>query len=174
MLRLQPCGSHHYSLVVSSRRLVLGASALTVVVALASCGSKQAQPRRSAPTTPGSTTTTAATRATTTPTTGIPGGCPSGIGAAAQSSAQAARCLYEAWKKDDRASAAVFASVDVVDILFRQRWSPPEGTFKGCSAEPSTGGQRCTFDHHGASYVFGVQRSEGGLRVTDVRGPPGA
>ena len=106
-----------------------------------------------------------------TPTTGIPGGCPSGTGTAAQSAPQAARCLYEAWKNDDRALAAVFASLDVVDSLFGEQWSPPEGTFEGCSATPGGSGQACTFVHHGASYLFDVRRSEGGWRVTRLQAP---
>lgn len=159
---------------MSRSRLVGGASGLMIVVALGACGSAQPKLTGSATTTLGSTTTTPSTAESTAPTTGVPGGCPSGVGAAAQSERQAALCLYEAWKRNDRTSAAVFASVDVVDVLLRQRWSPPEGTFTGCSDDRSTGGQICTFEYHGASVLFGVQRSEGGFRVTEVHGPDGA
>ena len=176
--------AHHlvprdYHVAVSPRRLIVGASILMLVVALGACRSAQPQSKRatttlgSTTTTLGSTTTTSRLAGSTTPTT-VLGGCPTGVGVAAQSERQAALCLYEAWKKNDRKSAVVYASIDVVDILFRQQWSPPEATFKGCSAEPSTGGQTCTFEHHGTPYLFGVQRSEGGLRVTEVHGPPGA
>ncbi|MDP9075238.1 MAG: hypothetical protein M3N98_13960, partial [Actinomycetota bacterium] len=95
---------------------------------------------------------------------------PSGIGAAAQSPEQAAQCLYQAWAAGDRAAAAVFASLDVVDALFKAPWTPPAGTFAGCSADTG-GGYQCSFDHHGARYRFEVRRSEGGLRVTQVQHP---
>ena len=84
---------------------------------------------------------------------------------------QAARCLYEAWKRDDQVAAAVYASLDVVEILFRKPWSAPEGTYEGCSAQPATGGQTCAYEHHGERYVFDVRPSEGGWRVTQMQGP---
>jgi hypothetical protein len=102
----------------------------------------------------------------------IPGGCPNGIGAAAQAPEQAARCLYQAWARADRAGAAVFASLDVVMQLFSTPWTPPTGTFLGCSPQ-SDGGQRCGFEQHGGRYGFVVRRSEGGWRVTQEQ-PPGA
>ena len=92
------------------------------------------------------------------------------MGVAAQNAQQAARCLFAAWEADDRALAAGFASLDVVGVLFRERWSPPPGTFAGCSAEAATSGEVCTFEHRGTRYVFDVRRSEGGWRVTQLRG----
>ena len=93
------------------------------------------------------------------------------MGVAAQNAPQAARCLYEAWKQNDQAGAAVYASLDVVEILFRRPWSAPEGNYEGCSAQPATGGETCTYGHHGERYVFDVRRSEGGWRVTQVQAP---
>jgi hypothetical protein len=148
-----------------------------LAVACSACSPKQAQPRPAPTTTFDPTTSTPApapnptTTATAPLATGIPGGCPSGTGTAAQSAPQAARCLYQAWKDDDRAAAAVFASLDVVDSLFRDRWSPPDGTFEGCSATPGASGQSCMFEHHGARYVFDVRPSEGGWRVTRLQAP---
>jgi hypothetical protein len=160
--------------VIGARGRLLSAPALVLLVTLGACTSNQPKARRNATTTLaptttvlGSTTTPSPTTAAP-PTTGVPGGCPGGIGAAAQGATQAARCFYDAWKRGDRAGAAVFASLDAVDALFRQRWSPPDGAFKGCSAEPDTGGQACRFEYHAASYLFSVQPSEGGWRVTQV------
>ena len=148
-----------------------------MVVALGACSSETAQrgpdATTSASTTSAATTTTAIASSpvtgTSSPTTGVPGGCPSGIGVAAQSAQQAARCLFQAWEGNDRTRAAAFASLDVVDLLFRERWSTPAGTFKDCSADAATGGQTCTFEHHGNRYLFDVRRSEGGWRVTQLQ-----
>jgi hypothetical protein len=156
---------------------VAGIAAFVLILACSACSPKQAQPEPTSTTTPASTTTAPpptqepATTATVTPTSGVPGGCPSGTGSAAQSAQQAARCLYQAWSGADRAGAAVFASLDVVDRLFREPWSPPEGTFEGCSATPGTSGQSCAFEHHGGRYLFDVRQSEGGWRVTRLQAP---
>jgi hypothetical protein len=153
---------------------------LAFAFTFAACSSDQAQPRPDNPSTvasdPSTTDVTSApatTRPATTiaPVAAIPGGCPSGVGVAAQSAEQAARCLFRTWEEADRTRAAAFASLDVVDMLFRDRWSSPPGTFAGCSAEPATGGQLCTFEHRGTRYVFDVRRSEGGWRVTQLRRP---
>ena len=155
------------------------AAVCVLVLTLAACSSERAQPEPRATSTlapDDATTTTAPTSATSRPlattvppTTGVPGGCPSGVGIAAQSGEQAARCLFRAWEEGDRTRAAGFASLDVVDTLFREPWSAPPGTFVGCSAEAATGGQLCTFEHRGTRYVFDVRRSEGGWRVTQLR-----
>ena len=156
----------------------MGASALLMVVALGACSTKEDQPAPGAApapsTVPATTATTtvvsgAVTRTTPPTTQNIPGGCPTGVGVAAQSAPQAARCLFQAWETDDRARAAAFASLDVVELLFQLRWTAPSGTFRDCSANPSTGGQTCTFEHHGARYVFDVRRAEGGWRVTQFQ-----
>ncbi|MDQ1413074.1 MAG: hypothetical protein QOE07_1662 [Acidimicrobiaceae bacterium] len=123
-------------------------------------------------------TTTSATPSPSTtqpaaPSEVIPGGCPSGIGAAAQQPDQAAQCLYRAWEAGDRAQAAVFASLDVVANLFATPWTAPLGSFLGCAAQ-SDGGQQCHFEHHGGRYEFETRRSEGGWRVTEVQRPSGA
>jgi hypothetical protein len=88
---------------------------------------------------------------------------------AAQSAQQAARCLFQAWETDDRAKAAAFASLDVVELLIQRRWTPPSATFRDCSADAGTGGQTCTFEHSGGRYVLDVRRSEGGWRVTQLQ-----
>ncbi len=120
---------------------------------------------------------TAATEPTTPmpPTTVISGAqkpsCPTGIGAGPADALQAARCLYAAWKAGDRAAAAVVASTDVVESLFRERWSPPDGNILPCIADPATDAQLCSYDYHDSVYHLGVRRSEGGWRVTEVQGP---
>lgn len=171
------------SLVVSPRPVAMGASALLLVVALGACSTKEAQPRPSADpsastspaTTATSTVTSRPVTSTTPPSTqSIPGGCPTGVGVAAASAQQAARCLFQAWETDDRARAAAFASLDVVELLFQVRWTPPTGTFTDCATNPGTGGQTCTFEHHGGRYLLDVRRSEGGWRVTQLQRPAGA
>lgn len=99
--------------------------------------------------------------------------CPTGIGAAAQEPTQAARCLYRAWEAGDRSKAAVFASLDAVDILFAQRWALPEATFRGCAAAiDDIDVWGCRFlDRGNTTTTFTVRRSEGGWRVTAVQFP---
>lgn len=156
----------------------MGTAALVLVVALGACSTNEPQPGPSAApvtsTVPATTTTTTLASAPVPPTTSppaasIPGGCPTGVGVAAQSAPQAARCLFQAWEADDRGKAAAYASLDVVELLFQRRWTPPSGTFKDCSANPGTGGQTCTFEHDGGRYLFDVRRSEGGWRVTQLQ-----
>jgi hypothetical protein len=167
------------SLVVTPRPVVMGAWALVLIVALGACSTKEPEPAPGAAppvasTAPATTATSTATSAPGTPTTpapaaSIPGGCPTGVGAAAQSAPQAARCLFLAWETDDRARAAAFASLDVVELLFQRRWAPPAAAFRDCSANPATGGQTCAFEHQGGRYVLDVRRSEGGWRVTQLQ-----
>lgn len=164
---------------MSRRCLIVGASALVLTAALGACSGDD-QPPESAvgsalPAT--TSTTTRATAASSQPlvstTTSaaavIPGGCPSGVGVAAQSAQQAARCFFQAWEEDNRTRAAAFASLDVVEALFRERWTAPVGTFDGCTPQSGTEGQLCTINHRGTSYRFDVRRSEGGWRVTQLR-----
>ena len=171
------------SLVVSPRPVAVCASALVLVVALGACSTKEEHPEpgaapaaSTAPATTATTTVTSRSLTGTAPpsTANIPGGCPTGVGVAAQSAQQAARCLFQAWETGDRARAAAFASLDVVDLLFQLRWTPPTGTFRDCSANPGTGGQTCTFEHQGARYLLDVRRAEGGWRVTQLQRPAGA
>ena len=159
-------------------RLVQVACALALTVAVGGCSAGDEPPAPAAASGPASTSSTAvpasttasATVVTTTPTTmAIPGGCPAGVGVAAQNAEQAARCLFQTWERNDRAAAAAFASLDVVDVLFRDRWSAPGGTFAGCAPQPGRDGQTCTIEHRGTRYQFDVRRSEGGWRVTQLR-----
>jgi hypothetical protein len=157
--------------------VVIGTSAIVLVVALGACSTNEPQPAPGAApvasTAPATTTTTTVASAPAPPTNpppavSIPGGCPTGVGVAAQSAAQAARCLFQAWEADDRGRAAAFASLDVVELLFQRRWTPPSATFRDCSANPGTGGHTCTFEHDGGRYLLDVRRSEGGWRVTQL------
>ena len=162
---------------MSPRRLIVGASALVLAAAVLGCSADDEPPEPAAGSPlPSTTSTLGRTTApseqlvtTTTAPAAIPGGCPSGVGVAAQSAQQAARCLFQAWEEGNRARAAAFASLDVVEALFRERWSPPAGTFDGCAPQSGTEGQLCTISHRGTSYPFDVRRSEGGWRVTQLR-----
>jgi hypothetical protein len=99
--------------------------------------------------------------------------CPTATGAAAQDPPQAARCLYRAWQAGDRSMAAVYASLDAVDILFARPWSPPAAAYTGCApAIDIVDFWKCRFVQQGAgTMVFTVRRSEGGWRVTAVQIP---
>ena len=164
---------------MSPRRFLVGASTLALAAALGGCADNDEQPEPDAGSALASTTTTSPSSTTAPPrplvsttataTAAIPGGCPTGVGVAAQSAQQAARCLFQAWEEDNRARAAAFASLDVVEALFRERWSAPVGAFGGCAPQSGIEGQLCTIDHRGTSYRFDVRRSEGGWRVSQLR-----
>jgi len=148
-------------------------STLVPLLLLAACGAGQPAVRPDAGAAPVPSTVPSAVPSTG-PTTTAPAaieGCPTGIGAAAQDADQAVRCLYAAWREDSRANAALFASQDVVDSLFTTRWSPPAGSLRPCRDDPAIGAQTCSIDYHGAEYLFDARRSEGGWRVTQLRGP---
>jgi len=149
------------------RSLALVASAL--LVGLVSCGTdpsgKNADgAEKPPPTAPATTSSTGQPG----PATG-PSGCPSGVGSGPTDANQAAGCLERAWKEADRSNAEVVASVDVVDTLFRDRWSPPEGTLRPCAPDPQTEAMPCRYEYHGAVPVFIVRSSEGGWRVTQFQ-----
>lgn len=143
------------------------------MVVLAACASGDSDDPTISP--PQNTVTTAAPPTSapapaSSPRAATPG-CPTGVGAGPADAQQAARCLYAAWKASDRSAAAVVASADVVDSLFRQRWSPPDATFPPCTSDPVTGSELCRYDHHEGTYLVDVRRSEGGWRVVQVQGP---
>ena len=149
------------------------AAAFSLVLVLAACGSDERADRddratitTTAPSTEPNPTTTSPPASTTAPLT-----CPTGVGVGPMSPEQAVRCFYAAWKEANRPKAEAVASSDAVDSLFAQRWSPPEGTLTPCTPDPQTGVQLCSYDHHGAIYLFDVRPSEGGWRVTQVQGP---
>lgn len=149
-----------------SRRSFGHASASTVVLALGACASQPAEPGGAA------TVTTVASGASTTEdqttTTASSDRCPSGMGAAAQTPAQAAVCLHQAWEEGNRRKAAVFASLDVVDRLFLEGRAPSGTRFGGCRSNGPNEGEVCSYEHPGVEYRFQVRRSEGGWRVTEA------
>ena len=152
------------------RRLTLVASAL--LVALVSCG-----PDQGGESSDGAEKPPSPAPATTAPTSQPgpapgPGECPSGVGSGSMDANQAAGCLERAWKEADRSKAEVVASVDVVDTLFRDRWSPPEGTLRPCAPDPQIEGMTCRYEYHGAVYFFMARPSEGGWRVTQLEQAP--
>jgi len=148
------------------RHLSLAASVL--LVALVSCGGdpdgEDPAAKKSPPTAPATTAPTSQPG----PVTG-PSECPSGVGSGPTDANQAAGCLERAWREADRSKAEVVASIDVVDTLFRDRWSPPEGTLRPCAPDPQIEGMACRYEYHGAVYLFMVRPSEGGWRVTQFQ-----
>jgi hypothetical protein len=140
-------------------------------VLLAACADDGPDDRAATP-----SETTVAEQTTPTPSTTVISGaekpaCPTGVGRGPADALQAVRCLYAAWKAGDKSAAAVVASTDAVEALFRERWSPPEGNILPCIPDPATDAQLCSYDYHDAVYHLGVRRSEGGWRVTEVQGP---
>lgn len=91
------------------------------------------------------------------------------MGAAAQTPAQAAMCLHQAWEEGNRRKAAVFASLDVVDRLFLEGRAPSGARFGGCRSNGHNEGEVCSYEHPGVEYRFQVRRSEGGWRVTEAQ-----
>ena len=153
-------------------RLTLVASVL--LVALVSCGGDTGgESSDGAKKPPATAPVTTAPTSQPGPATG-PGECPSGVGAGPTDANQAAGCLERAWRETDRSKAEVVASVDVVDTLFRDRWSPPEGTLRPCAPDPQIEGMACRYEYHGAVYLFMGRPSEGGWRVTQVEQAPSA
>ncbi len=143
---------------------------LVVLSACASDGSDDVTITPSETSVPTAAPTASMPPSTAAPATAKPA-CPTGVGVGPADPLRAARCLYEAWKANDRAAAAVVASTDAVDSLFQERWSPPDGTVPPCTPDPATGAHLCSFDYHDAVYSLDVRRSEGGWRVTQVQGP---
>lgn len=150
-----------------SRRPFVHASASAVMLVLVACASEPAEPGSAA------TVTTVASGASTTAgeTTTTVGSdrCPSGMGAAAQTPAQAAVCLHQAWEEGNRRKAAVFASLDVVDRLFVEGRAPTGARFGGCRSDGHSEGEVCSYEHTDVEYRFRVRRSEGGWRVTEAQ-----
>lgn len=150
-----------------SRRSFVHASASAVMLVLGACASQPAEPGSAA------TVTTVASGGSTTAdqptTTASFDRCPSGMGAAGQTPAQAAVCFHQAWEDGNRRNAAVFASLDVVDRLFRGGRAPSGARFGGCRSDGHSEGEVCSFHHPGVEYRFQVRRSEGGWRVTGAQ-----
>ena len=59
---------------------------------------------------------------------------------------QAAKCLYEAYRSGDRASAVYFANDEVITKLFENPFEPPEWTFLGCDPPVEQNYDVCWFD----------------------------
>jgi len=85
---------------------------------------------------------------------------------------QAVSCLARAWREANRSSAEVVASIDVVDSLFADRWSPPDGFLHRCAPDPQGEGMACRYEYHRGEYRFIVRRSEGGWRVIQLQRSP--
>ena len=150
-----------------SRRPFVHASASAVMLVLGACASQPADPGSAVTVTTVASGVSTATHQTT--TTASSDRCPSGMGAAAQTPAQAAVCLHQAWEEGNRRNAAVFASLDVVDRLFREGRAPSGARFGGCRSDGHDEGEVCSFEHPDVEYRFRVRRSEGGWRVTEAQ-----
>lgn len=65
-------------------------------------------------------------------------GCPQ-EGYASMPAELAVSCLYLAWKTADQRGTQFYASVSAVETLFSRPWQPPDRSFEGCRAAPTTG-----------------------------------
>lgn len=108
-----------------------------------------------APTTePSTTVAPAATVTTTAPSTPIP-----------SSPEDQARALYEAWTRNDRATAATLADADAVTMLFARTWSAGDGwSFSECSG--AAGSVICAWDRVSEQLLLRVENANGALPVT--------
>jgi hypothetical protein len=77
-------------------------------------------------------------------------GCPQ-LAYAPLDAAQAARCLYLAWRTGDQRGTQFYASVPAVETLFSRIWQPPDRAFGGCDqpSGPATGLSRQTCHYRG-------------------------
>ena len=151
----------------SSKRLRTVVVALSLA-ALVACGSDDGDPKATeTPPPPGGDSAPPTTSSAQTGPTGCQArGAPA-------SSEQAAQCLYAAWKEGNPERAAAVATPEAVSSLFREKWSPPDAAFEPCISDHQAGGDLCTYDYHGATYLVDVRREGGGWRVTQVQGPLG-
>ena len=110
-------------------------------------------------TTPGSTSTTTTVKKATTTTTAKP---------AVPTPEQAANGLYAAYRENDKAQAAKFATQPVIDTMFSVPYSPPDGTFQGC--RPDGDLFRCSYDQEKANSDMTAQRSAttGSFRIVVI------
>jgi hypothetical protein len=106
------------------------------------------------------TSTTVASRPTTTSASASPEG--------------AARSLYDAWTRDDRAAAERVARPEAVTTLFARRWQAGDGwAFSECSG--AAGSFICTWQRPaGEQLLFRVPSAAGGTgsTVSEVRFQP--
>jgi len=152
-----------------------GAIAL-VAIALASCSDDtggRASPEVTT-TTEASTSSSSSSSSSTTiaPTTTVP--ARSTTTAAARSPESAARTLYDAWTKGDRAAAAQVAQPAAVTGLFGRRWQAGDGwSFAECSG--AAGSLICAWQRPaGEQLLLRVRTATGGQPVTvaEVRFQP--
>lgn len=153
---------------------MLVATGLMIVVALlASCsngGDKRAsvppsttlEATTSSSSSSSSTTTVApSTTVTSRPATTVAGLSPEG----------AARALYEAWTRGDRAAAATVAQPEAVAALFARRWQAADGwSFAECSG--AAGSLICAWQRPSGQLLMRVQNLAGGRPVAEVRFQP--
>ena len=113
----------------------------------------------SAPTTSSSTTVLPSTAVTARPAT-----------TAGVSPESAAKSLYDAWTKDDRAAAARVAQPAAVSVLFARAWQAGDGwAFSECTG--AAGSFICTWARPGGQQVlFRVQNAP--ASVAEVRFQP--
>ena len=83
----------------------------------------------------------------------------------------AAKRLYEAWARGDRAAAEKVAQPDAMTALFSRRWQVGDGwTFAECSG--AAGSLICAWQRPSAQLLMRVQNVPGGLPVAEVRFQP--
>lgn len=119
------------------------------------------------------TTTSSVTSSSTTAVTSTTVGPRPTTTAPALSPEGAARALYEAWTRDDRAAAQRVARPEAVTALFARKWQAAEGwSFSECSG--AAGSLICTWQRSGGQQLlFRVPNVTGGpVTVAEVRFQP--
>ena len=81
--------------------------------------------------------------------------------------AVAAQGLFDAWTRNDRVAAALYASQAAIDALFANPFSSPAPTFQGCN--PSGAEVLCSYTYEGGAISMSVTGSaSAGYRVNSV------
>jgi hypothetical protein len=79
----------------------------------------------------------------------------------------AAEGLFDAWTRNDRIAAGLYASQAAVDTLFMTPFSPPAPTFQGCN--PSGAEVLCSYTYEGGAISMSViGNASAGYRVNSV------
>jgi len=113
--------------------------------------------------------TPSATSSSASPTAGSPSPptSPSPGGVHIGDPAVAAEGLFDAWTRNDRIAAGLYASQAAVDTLFMTPFSPPAPTFQGCN--PSGAEVLCSYTYEGGAISMSVIGSaSAGYRVNSV------
>lgn len=145
----------------------MAAAALVVVALVSSCSSGSHQPAAAGSAMAQATTTTSTSPSTSTTVAASPttSSAASSSTPSAPSPESAAKALYEAWARDDRAAAQRVAQPEAVDAIFSRQWRAGDGwSFNDCSG--AAGSVICTWDRPSGQLLLRVQNVTGGGPVT--------